>query len=153
MMPLHARRREPASSRSHWIPVLVGICFIMLACFPTGAAGASACAGAVVVDWSEDGHVDGVYPLSCYQAAIRQLPPDVRDYSTASDEINRALAVAVNQPTRSRDSTIVGQAAQAAASSGPNSFPAPLLALGGISVLVFAAGTAGYVARRLRSNS
>jgi hypothetical protein len=152
-MPSHARRREPASSRSRWILVLVGVFVTMLACFPTGAAGASACAGAVVVDWSEDGHVDGVYPLSCYQAAIRQLPPDVRDYSTASDEINRALAVAVNQPKRS-DSSIVGQAAQAAApSGGPDSFPTPLLALGGISLLVFAAGAAGYVARRLRGES
>jgi hypothetical protein len=151
-MPSHARRREPASSRSRWIPVLVGVVLAVLACFPTGAAGASACAGAVVVDWSEDGHVDGVYPLSCYQAAIRQLPPDVRDYSTASDEINRALAVAVNQPQRSRDSSIVGQATRAAASGGPNSFPMPLLALGGISLVVFAAGTAGYVARRLRDD-
>ena len=153
-MPSHARRREPASSRSRLIPVLVGVVVALLASFPSNAMGASTCAGAVVVDWSEDGHVDGVYPLSCYEAAIRELPPDVRDYSTASDEINRALAVAVNQPKRSGKSSVVGQAARAAAASeGPNSLPTPLLALGGISLLVFGAGAAGYVARRLRGAS
>jgi hypothetical protein len=152
-MPPHARRSEPAWSRLRWTPVLAGVFLVVLACFPTGAPAASTCAGAVVVDWSEDGHVDGVYPLRCYQAAIRELPPDVRDYSTASDEINRALAVAVNKPRRSVNPSVVREAARAASSGGPDSFPMPLLALGGISLAVFAAGTAGYVARRVRGQN
>ena len=57
-------------------------------------AAAGACEQTVVEDWSFDGRVDGVYPLACYRRALAQLPADMRDYSDAPDEIERALAVA-----------------------------------------------------------
>ena len=35
--------------------------------------------------------IDKAYPVSCYRAAIRNLPDDVASYSNAREEINRAL--------------------------------------------------------------
>ena len=55
------------------------------------AAAAKSCGRAVIDDWYEDGRVDGTYALHCYDDAIENLPRDVRDYSSAKDDIQRAL--------------------------------------------------------------
>ena len=56
---------------------------------PAGAA--SSCGRAVIDDWYDNGRVDGTYALHCYDDAINTLPRDVRDYSSAKDDIQRAL--------------------------------------------------------------
>ena len=56
---------------------------------PAGAA--KSCGRAVIDDWYEDGRVDGTYALHCYDDAIETLPRDVRDYSSAKEDIQRAL--------------------------------------------------------------
>ena len=61
---------------------------------PAAAAKKKSCADAVVADWYGDGRVDKVFPLHCYQEAIRSLPVDVLDYSNAKEDILRALAFA-----------------------------------------------------------
>ena len=58
------------------------------------AAASGSCADQVVADWYDDGRVGKIYPLACYQQAIKKLPPDVLDYSNAKEEIGRALAFA-----------------------------------------------------------
>jgi len=55
------------------------------------AAAAKSCGRAVIDDWYEDGRVDGTYALHCYDDAIENLPRDVRDYSSAKEDIQRAL--------------------------------------------------------------
>jgi hypothetical protein len=50
------------------------------------------CAQRVIRDWYSGGRVDGVYPLSCYRAAIKALPNDVLQYSDADRVIASALA-------------------------------------------------------------
>ena len=45
----------------------------------------------MIDDWYDDGRVDGTYPLHCYDDAIEILPRDVRDYSSAKEDIQRAL--------------------------------------------------------------
>jgi hypothetical protein len=56
---------------------------------PAGAA--NSCGRAVIDDWYDNGRVDGTYALHCYDDAIDTLPRDVRDYSSAKDDIQRAL--------------------------------------------------------------
>lgn len=51
------------------------------------------CASRVISDWADDGQVAGRYQLRCYRAAIRSLPEDLRAYSTAPDDIDRAMRV------------------------------------------------------------
>ena len=55
------------------------------------AAAAKSCGRAVIDDWYDDGRVDGTYALHCYDDAIEILPRDVRDYSSAKEDIQRAL--------------------------------------------------------------
>ena len=65
---------------------------------PKQAAGAASpsCAKAVVRDWS-DGRIDRDYSVSCYRAALKSLPADLRVYSSAPDDIRQALSVRIVQ--------------------------------------------------------
>lgn len=149
---------------------------------PTAAASTS-CAKQVVADWYGDGRVDSIYPLHCYQDAIRSLPIDVLDYSNAKEDILRALAFARKGkpdpgptggprpageddpstttgpgggPGDPNDPNDPGDPSDTVASppvdtSGPSSVPIPLLVLGGLAVLLLAAGGAGYLSRRAQA--
>jgi hypothetical protein len=47
----------------------------------------------VINDWLDNNRVDKTYPTPCYTQAIQQLNryPDVQNYSSAADDIHRAL--------------------------------------------------------------
>ena len=62
---------------------------LLIVAAPAGAA--QSCGRAVIDDWYDDGRVDGTYALHCYDDAIEILPRDVRDYSSAKEDIQRAL--------------------------------------------------------------
>ena len=55
----------------------------------TGQAKTS-CVSSVLNDW-RDGRIDGNYSVECYQTALAQLPEDLRIYSSAEADIQRAL--------------------------------------------------------------
>lgn len=67
----------------------------MLGALP--AAAAKGCAREVIDDWYKDGRVDRVYDLHCYEDAIDALPEDVVAYSSAKEDIQRALQEALRQ--------------------------------------------------------
>ena len=67
------------------------LALIALLTVASPAAAAQSCGRAVIDDWYDDGRVDGTYALHCYDDAIEILPRDVRDYSSAKDDIQRAL--------------------------------------------------------------
>ena len=68
----------------------------LIALSVTGPATAGAsCGKRVIDDWYADGRVDGTYALHCYDDAIEALPRDVRDYSSAKEDIERALQAAM----------------------------------------------------------
>ena len=54
------------------------------------AAAATPCWKTLINDWY-DGRIDGTYAIPCYQEAINHLPSDVESYSSAADDIRRAL--------------------------------------------------------------
>lgn len=54
------------------------------------AAAATPCWKVLLTDWY-DGRIDHVYPIHCYTDALKHLPPDVQTYSSAHDDIERAL--------------------------------------------------------------
>ena len=97
-------------------------------------------------DWSDNGRVDRLYPLPCYEEAIAGLPADLRDYTDAEDVITRALTTALraSDGNESEQST---QSASAAASPG-SSVPLPLLVLVALSLALLAAGGLAYISRR-----
>ncbi len=142
---------------------------------PTAAAASESCADEVVADWYGDGRVDKIYPLHCYTDAIRSLPVDVLDYTNAAEDIRRALAFArkgkpdpgpaggprpaggddptdtttttTGDPNDPNETTASGPVD----TSGPSSVPIPLLVLGGLALLLLAAGGAGYLSRRAQA--
>jgi hypothetical protein len=57
---------------------------------PLPAAAATPCWQALLNDWY-DGRIDNTYPLHCYSDALTHLPADVQTYSSAHDDILRAL--------------------------------------------------------------
>jgi hypothetical protein len=58
------------------------------------ASGKTPCWKLLVNDWY-DGRIDKVYPIGCYREALKHLPTDIRQYSSAYDDINRALAARI----------------------------------------------------------
>ena len=144
------------------------------------AASAKTCAEKVIDDWYGNGRVDQIFPAHCYLEAIRSLPVDVKDYSNAEDDIRRALAYAAQgkpdpgpaggpaptgttgedpsdtTPTTPTTPDTLGPDGQTNAAgevdtSGPSSLPIPLLILGGLALLLLAAGGAGYLSRRAQA--
>jgi hypothetical protein len=144
------------------------------------AAAAPSCGRQVIDDWW-DGRIDGTYDLHCYDDAIEILPRDVRDYSSAEDDIKRALQAALrgekappntkaqqNEEEPPPTTTTTGtppddEPPTTDPPGGPDregsppigesasSVPVPLLILAGLALLLVLAGSAGYLIRRFQS--
>ena len=102
-MPKRLLPKRPAVAL---IPILAAVAAgLLVALFLPGQAAASTpCWKKVLNDWS-NGRAIGSYPLHCYRDAIRHLPEDLRDYSSASDDINAAMQAQIaNRGTRSPQS-------------------------------------------------
>ena len=128
-------------------------------------------------DWY-DGRIDHVYPIPCYREAINHLPTDVAVYSSARDDISRALQLAIarqknpnapaptiiDTPSSNRTgatgatgtagrTTPPGPIPSAISNSSPGgatSFPLPLIILGGLAAFLLVLGGAGLVVRRMQ---
>jgi hypothetical protein len=88
------------------IPILAALAAgLLVALFLPGQAAASTpCWKKVLNDWS-NGRAIASYPLHCYRDAIRHLPEDLRDYSSAADDINAAMQAQIaKRGTRSPQS-------------------------------------------------
>ncbi len=110
--------------------------------FGSGAASASACGDRVVADWI-DGRIDGVYALQCYEEAVADLPEDVRVYSSAVDDISRALQARVHSVAGHRRVGKIGGSAVASTVDARVSQPPLALILLVASVCVFLLAGAG----------
>ena len=154
------------------------------------AAAATPCWKLLLNDWY-DGRIDHTYAVHCYQDALHHLPADVQTYSSAHDDILRALQSAIakqkqagktvqpNSPVAPQTSTTtttetgtgtngsttttiavvpgrkpdkgLGGVAEQLNPSSSTSLPLPLLVLGGLALLLVAAGAAGLAAKRIQA--
>ena len=149
--------------------------FLALLVTAAPADAAQSCGRKVIDDWW-DGRIDGTYELHCYDDAIEILPRDVRDYSSAEDDIKRALQAALRKepappnqdgepgdeepPPTTTPGTPPGDDPPTTDPPGPDregtppigesasSVPIPLLILAGLALLLITAGSAGYLIRR-----
>ena len=151
---------------------------------PGPAAASASCWKTLINDWY-DGRIDGTYAIPCYQQAINHLPSDVEAYSSAADDIRRALQERISGKKQSGGPAVPGSTSGPSAggggggSSGPpgpgpttgrktakgplpgvinagspshaDSVPIPLLVLAGIAALLLAAGSAGFITRRMQA--
>jgi hypothetical protein len=73
------------------VRTLIALCALLGALAVCGSATAStSCASRLLADWT-DGRIDRTYAVPCYRQALATLPEDVRVYSSAPDDITRAL--------------------------------------------------------------
>jgi hypothetical protein len=71
---------------------LAALVLAALSFLPPAAAGAAApCWERLLHDWRANGRIERTYPISCYRDATANLPEDLRQYSTASEDIRRAM--------------------------------------------------------------
>jgi hypothetical protein len=159
-----------------------------------GAAGAAAAPAAsqqatsqcwkdVVNDWlKHQPNLTGTYAIPCYTQAIQHLSSytDVAGYSSATDDIHRALLAAIHQDRGNGPGS--GPSGPSSSSSGPGigpssgggsppssgggffhrisqrlgpgnaqSIPLPLLVLAGLALLLLLAAAGTWFARRMQS--
>jgi hypothetical protein len=168
------------------VSVCAGLASVALLCAlaqPARAASAGTpCWKVLLNDWY-DGRIDGSYAQHCYTDALKHLPADVSTYSSAHDDILRALQSATAKqhspghpvgpntvlkpppggtkgggkgPGSGTDTTPTGRdkpggLADKLNPGSPSSLPVPLLILGGLALLLVAAGGAGLVAKRIQA--
>ena len=113
--------------RHHIRLLLLGLVAIAAAFGTAGQASAAPpCWKQLIQDWY-DGRIDGTYPIPCYQQAIDHLPTDADQYSSAADDIRRALQKRIadrNRGTTTPTTTGGGnQGGPTAPSSGGNGGP------------------------------
>ena len=157
------------------LTAFAGLVLVLATAAP--AAAATPCWQALINDWF-DGRIDHTYPRACYTQAINHLPRDVSTYSSAKDDIERALLAVIRgkhnaggppasgsaTPTRStqsasttvpkRDAPSEGVVTRAVGLLGPShatSIPTPLLVLAGIACVLLAAAGGSFLNRRLQA--
>ena len=179
------------------VTALTAAALVGTAVRPAPAQAATPCWKLLLNDWY-DGRIDQTYPVHCYREALKHLPSDVQTYSSAHDDILRALQSAIakqhtehktvgnntpippesggsnggsgggtptdtgpagsdagsgtttttaNEPGRDSAGGLAGQVS----SDNPSSVPTPLLVLGGVALILVAAGAAGLIAKRVQS--
>jgi hypothetical protein len=167
---MRSRFVTPASLLRTFVAALVlAVSAVAALSTASPASAATECGKKVLADWFDNGRIDRLYKLNCYEEAIDAIPDDLRDYADAEDVITRALQFALrgkldpvggadpspndDDPTTPGDGSGGGnsdppQAAPGVDTSGPSSVPIPLLVLGGMSLALLAAGGLGYLSRR-----
>jgi hypothetical protein len=78
------------------VPRLLGVLLALVMTAGTFVLAAPAGAGepcwqTVINDWADNARVDARYPIQCYRDALRNLPEDMRAYSSAPEDIERAM--------------------------------------------------------------
>jgi hypothetical protein len=186
---LNAGTRTIIRTRRTWMRIALSALAASVALLAGGISNAAAapaatakatggCWLAVVNDWLDNNRVDRVYAIPCYTQAIQKLSayPDVQNYSSATDDIQRALLAAIRQDRGNGPGAGPGPGGNNSPSGNPNtgpsstqtsgkpggiinswspssaqSIPLPLLVLGGLALLLLAAAGATLIARRVQS--
>jgi hypothetical protein len=78
------------------LPVVVAACAALAFLAPSAGAATAVtpCWKLLLNDWY-DGTINNIYPIPCYKQAIDHLPTDVDVYSSAREDIERALQQAI----------------------------------------------------------
>jgi hypothetical protein len=161
------------------VAVLAFVGFLVPGSSMTVAPAEPTCAEHVVADWSNDGLIQGEYEIACYRDAMHILPEDVLIYSSALDDISRAMREALAEqeaapadeggaPEYGASRRLSGRAqapsgedgAQAAAEATPalvpddssmsRSPPLPLILMAALTLVLLLAGSTGLLTRRVR---
>ena len=143
---------------------------------PATAHAAVPCRNKIFNDWYADGKIASTYPHACYVDALHHIPTDAREYSNLGSDIKAAMRAGVKRAegkpvpkqighgfkthsvlavatTKSHDPTLGEKTASGGGGivSSASSAPVPLLVLGGLALVLVAAGAIGGGLRFARS--
>jgi hypothetical protein len=134
----------------------------------------------VINDWADNNQVDKIYAIPCYTQAIQHLSayPDIAGYSSAADDIHRAMLAVIHEEGRGGPPSIGGGGGPTGTPLGPTdnttppgsghrsllqsltdrlspgnaqSIPLPLLVLAGLAILLLLAAGGTWFARRMQT--
>ena len=99
---------------------VLGLLLLALAGPGTAAAAKTPCWKTLINDWY-DTSIDGTYPIPCYQQAIAHLPTDAQLYSSAKDDILRAMgrAIALQKQAKTPTTSAATTTTAAAVTTSP----------------------------------
>lgn len=156
--------------RTAQLTAAAALAFLVLGAAPASAA--KPCWYTVQNDWYRHGDVRGSYPVHCYVEAIRNLPEDSKIYSSAPDDIRRAMLLAIRTergggsggpssgvaPSSSGGGSgggggqgFLGSVFDTFAPKNADGVPVPLIVLGAVALLLLTVGGASVAARRVQS--
>jgi hypothetical protein len=84
------------SLRTFLVAVVLVLGAVASLSFASAAGAATKCGQDVLTDWYDNGRIDKLYPLNCYEEAIDAIPEDIGPYVDAEEVITRALQGALN---------------------------------------------------------
>lgn len=117
-------------------------------------------------EWVDNRKISTNYPLRCYREAIAHVPEDLLVYTDIEQDILAARQLASRQrsltgaqprpPSTGEtqgdpDQSLFAEGFDKLGPKNADSMPLPILILGGLSLLLIAAGAAGLVTRRVRA--
>jgi hypothetical protein len=178
LVPIPPRTRAVASPP--WAVCWFGLALLLTAAAvlisAQPAAAKTPCWEKVVDDWYQDSSIDGTYRRRCYTDALKNVSEEVRTYTSFEEDVKAALQrlaranlrtpSSVGDPSTQRDAdsrprpgsanerprnSLFQQAFDKTAPRNADSMPIPLLVLGGLALLLIAAGAAGLLRRKLRA--
>ena len=79
------------SLRTFLVALVLVLSAVASLSFASAAGAATKCGQKVLADWYDNGRIDKLYPLNCYEEAIDAIPDDIGPYVDAEDVITRAL--------------------------------------------------------------
>ena len=79
------------SLRTFLVALVLVLSAVASLSFASAAGAATKCGERVLADWYDNGRIDKLYPLNCYEEAIDAIPDDIGPYVDAEDVITRAL--------------------------------------------------------------
>ena len=84
------------SLRTFFVLLVLAISAVSALAVASPASAETACGKKVLADWYDNGRIDRLYPLNCYEEAIDAIPADLRPYADAEEVITRALQAALS---------------------------------------------------------
>jgi hypothetical protein len=161
-------RIRPRAPIPFLVALLAGLLLVVV--LPARASAATPCWQQVLNDWTNHGAVTGTYPIHCYQEALRNLPEDARDYSSAADDIFAALQKQLRERAQLRrpqglepntgkrgsggtapDPSLYRRAIDALGTGNADSLPLPLLILASLGALLLLTAAGASATKRVRA--
>jgi len=84
------------SLRTFFVALVVVLSAVASLSFASAAGATTKCGQQVLADWYDNGRIDKLYPLNCYEEAIDGIPDDIGPYVDAEEVITRALQGALH---------------------------------------------------------